>query len=397
MACIQPFRGVRPISGKVDLVTYRSHKAYRAEELNPFSFWQVLSPALKFDNRLAREQYHNFLAKNILQQDKESCIYIYQREELNLNTLGFFCACSVEDYQKGVIRKHENTIEQHEMLLADYLYTAGFSADPVLLIYPDHVLIEILLQKETLRPSEYDFRSADQVQHRLWKISDVKTITIFQSIFMSTEVLYIADGHHRCSAFQLLSQKRKIENYVHTGQEAYNFFMAYLVPESQITIHSFNCMAKDLNGLSTKSFLNEINKHFKIEKSEIGMCKPLKTHHFNMYLKGEMYSLHLRRTSYKFTNTLSIIDSQILYKTVLEPILGISDLRHDKRIEYKNSCHSFTQIKRHVDKGEFAVGFALAPLTIKEIKAVADMGLIMPPKSTYIEPKLHNGLIIYEF
>lgn len=410
MAHIQPFKAIRPMQDKVALVASRSYETYRREELtsvlqhNPFSFLHILSPGFTSGNRwgdaeplrLVQNRYQEFLARNILQRDQEACFYAYQIKHPHFSTFGFFCACSVEDYEKGVIKKHENTVEQRETLLADYFYTAGFNAEPVLLTYPDEVFSGALLQKEALRPPEYDFKTADGVRHTLWKISDIKTITRLQSVFEPVQALYIADGHHRCIASQLLAQKRKAENPAHTGEEAYNFFMAYLIPESQLTIYGFNRMVKDLNGLSVTAFLKKLTEHFKIEKKEEGLFQPVQKHHFSMYLEGTSYLLHLRKNPYRFTHALSALDPEILYKTILEPVLGVSDLKHDKRMGYKSSHHPLARMKDAIDKGDFAVGFSFAPLTIKDIKAVADAGLLMPPKSTYIEPKLHSGLTLYE-
>lgn len=410
MARIKPFKAIRPTQDKVASVTSRSYETYNAAEVssvlqhNPFSFLHILSSGFAPENpwvtttplRAVRSKYQEFLSEHILQRDEEACFYLYQTTQANSKSLGLFCACSVEDYQKGVIKKHEHTLQQRETLLTDYLQTLGCNVEPVLLTYPDEALIATLLQKETLRPPEYDFTTADEVQHTLWKLDAPQTIAQLQSVFAAMDALYIADGHHRCASSQRLAEKRKAENPAHTGQETYNFFMAYLVPESQITIHGFNRMVKDLNGFSANAFLRRLAEHFKIVQRQGPLFEPAKRHHFTMYVAGAVYSLRLRSSPYVFTHALSTLCPEILYKTILEPVLGISDPQYDKRMAYESSQHPLTHIKERVDSGEFAVGFSLAPLTIKEIKAVADADLVMPPKSTYIEPKLRSGLLVYE-
>ena len=209
--------------------------------------------------------------------------------------------------------------------------------------------------------------------------------------------LYIADGHHRSASSNLLAERVKNESASHQGTEAYNYFMAYLIPESEVKIYEFNRMVKDLNGYAKEEFLIKLDEYFRIEKKDEGLYKPTQKHHFSMYLDGEFYSLYLRKTSYTFTDALSELDTQILFKTILEPILGIHDLRNDKRISYGYGKYNLIKMKDSIDKGDYVVGFSLVPINVDEIKAIADAELIMPPKSTYIEPKLRSGLAIYEF
>ncbi|MEM9648460.1 MAG: DUF1015 domain-containing protein, partial [Bacteroidota bacterium] len=315
----------------------------------------------------------------------------------DFKTRGFFCACSVKDYQDDIIKKHEDTIQRREELFANYLDTVGFNAEPVLMTYEDDPSVSSILDKEMCHDPEYHFTTTDKIGHKLWKIDSPEVVQELQTIFANKGALYIADGHHRSASSNLLAGKKKSSNPKHSGKEAYNFFMAYLIPESEIKIYEFNRMVKDLNGFSKNEFLIQLDTYFRIEKREEGLYKPTQKHHFSMYLDGDFYSLYLRKTVYQFTDALSELDTHILYKTILEPILGIHDLRNDKRISYGFGKHNLIRLKESIDKGEFAVGFSLVPITITEIKAIADAGLVMPPKSTYIEPKLRSGLTIYEF
>ncbi|MDC6364947.1 MULTISPECIES: DUF1015 domain-containing protein [Flavobacteriaceae] len=410
MAKIRPFKAIRPAKDKVSFVASRSYEEYSKGELrcilkyNPFSFLHIINPGFKFEKtitgkerfRLVRNRYLEFLEDAIFQKDEEACFYLYQIGKGDFKSLGFFCACSVEDYRKDVIKKHEDTIQRREQLFADYLYTVGFNAEPVLMTYADDDSISKLFRKEITKQPEYDFTTTDRVSHKLWKISDSGTIAHLETIFSTMDPLYIADGHHRSASSNLLAEKMENENTSHSKTEAYNFFMAYLIPESEIKIYEFNRMVRDLNGLSKEEFLIKLDEFYRIEKKDDGLYKPTKKHHFSMYLEGEFYSLYLRKTKYNFTDALSALDTQILYKTILEPILGIKDLRNDKRISYGYGKHNLIKMKDSVDSGTFAVGFSLVPINIDEIKAIADAGLVMPPKSTYIEPKLRSGLTIYE-
>jgi uncharacterized protein (DUF1015 family) len=209
--------------------------------------------------------------------------------------------------------------------------------------------------------------------------------------------LYIADGHHRSSSSHLLAEEKKVANDSHSGTEAYNFFMSYLIPESELKIYEFNRLLKDLNGLSKEEFLIKLDAAYRIENRELEYYKPTKKHHFSMYLDGEFYSLYLRKNLYDFENALEALDTQILFSTILQPILGIDDVRNDQRIGYSHGKKDLAYVKSLVDTGAFQVGFGLVPITVQEMKQIADEGLTMPPKSTYIEPKLRSGVTIYEF
>ncbi|MEM8999961.1 MAG: DUF1015 domain-containing protein [Bacteroidota bacterium] len=410
MAVVQPFKAIRPTKDKVAFVASRSYEEYSEEELtsvlkyNPFSFLHIINPGFKFNKstsgkerfKLVHNRYLEFLENEVFLKEEQPCFYLYQIKKGDFSTLGFFCATSVVDYQNNTIKKHEETIAKREVLFADYLNTVGFNAEPVLMTYPDDNTITAIFEKEVTGPPEYDFTTTDRIRHRLWKIDNPNNIETLQNAFARIDVLYIADGHHRSASSKLLAEKLKSKNEAHTGNEPYNFFMSYLIPESEIKIYEFNRMVKDLNGLSKKEFLVQLDEYFRIEKKDDGIYKPSKKHHFSMYLDGEFYSLYLRKKVYHFTDALSRLDTQILHKTILEPILGIHDLRNDKRISYGYGKHNLIKMKDSIDCGNFTVGFSLTPITINEIKAIADANLVMPPKSTYIEPKLRSGLAIYE-
>ena len=407
---VKPFRAIRPAKDKVAFVSSRSYEEYGSEELNyhleynPFSFLHIINPGFKFHKsitgeerfHLVRNRYLEFLEEGTFLKDDKPCFYLYHTKKKAFSSLGFFCATSVSDYRNNCIKKHEDTLHAREVLFANYLKTVGFNAEPVLITYPPNTTITTLLSEATQTTPEYDFTTTDKIRHTLWKIDNPGSIQQLTKAFATLPSVYIADGHHRSASSNLLAKDLESENQKHSGEEPYNYFLSYFIPEDEIRIYEFNRMVKDLNGLTKEEFLIKLDTSFRIQKKDDGINKPSKKHHFSMYLEGEFYSLYLRKKVYEFTDALSALDTQILYKTILEPILGIHDLRNDKRISYGYGKYNLIKMKNAIDKGSFKVGFSLVPITIDEIKAIADEGLVMPPKSTYIEPKLRSGLTIYE-
>ena len=410
MAVIKPFKAIRPAKDKVSFVASRSYEEYSKKELdcvlnyNPFSFLHIINPGNRLNKKvsgkerfkLIHNRYLEFLEDEILLKDNEESFYIYKIEKDNLNCCGIICATSTEDYRNSVIKKHENTLEHREKLFANYLQLVQFKAEPVLMIYPDIDEISMIINSEIKNNPQCHFTTPDKTTHTLWKISEKSTLTQLQNEFGKVNSLYIADGHHRSASSNLLSLMSQKKNPGHTGKEPYNFIMSYLIPESEIRIFEFNRMVRDLNGLTAEEFLVKLDKFFRITNHGDQLYRPSKKHHFSMYLNGLFYSLYLRKSRYKFTDALSKLDTQILYKTILEPILQINDLRNDKRIQYGYGKRNVLKMKDEIDRGNFAVGFGLVPLDVEEIKAIADAGLVMPPKSTYIEPKLRSALAIYD-
>ena len=411
MAKVRPFKAIRAPRAFANLVASRSYQDYSKEELaaklayNPYSFLHVLNPGFRYNKevtgeqrfQLIRNRYMGFKEDGIYVQDAQAAFYVYRMQTRNHSFFGIIAGTAAEEYASDMIKKHEETIQRREELFKDYLKTVGFNAEPVLLTYPDSQVIAAVTERVAKVIPDYEFTTQDRITHALWPITDQETIKVIQDEFEHIPALYIADGHHRTASSYLLAEDLKAENTDHQGNEPYNYFMSYLIPESELKIYEFNRMVKDLNGLTKEEFLMDLDKWFRIENRGKELYKPSKKHHFSMYLDGEFYSLYLRKTLYKFTDPLSELDTQILYKTVLEPILGISDLKNDRRIKYGYGKYHLLNMKEDIDNGKYAVGFSMIPLNVEEIKAVADAGLTMPPKSTYIEPKLRSGLTIYEF
>lgn len=411
MAKILPFKAVRPARPYAGLVASRSYEDYCKEELraqleyNPYSFLHIINPGYKFQQEIegekrfemVRNRYLEFKEENILLQDEKPCYYIYKIKSREASCCGIIAAASAEDYEKNIIRKHEDTIAHREELFKEYLKVVGFNTEPVLLTYPDNKIIDALLSKTMESRAEYEFATYNKEIHSLWKIEKPEDIQKIKVEFEALDKLYIADGHHRSASSYLLAKESRENNPNHTGKESYNFFMSYLISESNLRVYEFSRLIKDLNGHSKEEFLILLDEWFRIENRGNEIYKPSKKHHFNMYLDGEFYSLYLRKTNYKFTDSLSELDSFILFEKILNPILGIKDLRYDKRIAYIHGRNDLIELKTRIDSGEFAVGFGMLPAQVEEIKQIADENLTMPPKSTYIEPKLRSGLTIYEF
>lgn len=412
MAKIIPFKAVRPTRDKVSLLAARSYDSYTPAQVesrlrdNPFSFLHIVNPGYKYQKEISGEQrykmvrnrYQEFKEDEIFIQDEKPSYYVYRivnRDGLEFN--GIVGAASAQDYEDDVIKKHEDTLEYKEIIFENYLKTVGFNAEPVLLTYPDDDELAAIIEKVMQSRAEYEFTTTYRDTHYMWKVESAELVEKIQSIFEKFPKLYIADGHHRSASSALLAKHNKEENKKHTGNEPYNYFMSYLIPESDLKIYEFNRLVKDLNGLSKEEFLIQLDACFRIENRKNEYYKPSKKHHFSMYLDGEFYSLYLRKNNYEIKNALDGLDTQILYKTILQPLLGIIDVRNDTRIEYSHGKNDLAYVQTLVDKGDFAVGFGLLPITTEELTQIADEGLKMPPKSTYIEPKLRSGVTIYEF
>ena len=412
MAKIIPFKAVKPTRAIVGLVASRPYQSYTIDEresrmdYNPYSFLHIVNPGYKYAQevtgearyKLVRNRYLEFKEDGIFVTDEKPSLYVYRivnRHKQVFN--GIIAATSAEDYEKDVIKKHEDTIAKREQTFKNYLQTVGFNAEPVLLTYPDNDIISNIIKTIQKDHAEFEFTMTYRDTHYLWKIEDEDTIKILEKEFNNIETIYIADGHHRSASSFLLYKDEKEKNSNHNGSESYNFFMSYLIPESDLVIQEFNRLVKDLNGLTKEEFLVKLDTDFRIDNRGSVPYHPSKPHHFSMYLDGEFYSLYLRKTDYTFSNALDKLDAQLLYKTILQPILGINDLRNDNRIEYVHGKHEMISIKSSVDSGAFKVGFGMCPATVQQMKLIADEGLKMPPKSTYILPKLRSGITIYEY
>ena len=403
MAKIVPFKAVRPARDKVSLVTSRSYDEYSPAELasqldyNPFSFLHILQPAYINQQKASAEtrfksvhtKYSDFKNEEILKQEQKPVFYLYEIQSKNRVYTGIIAGTAIEDYQNNVIKKHEDTLPYRVEYFKDYLHQTGFNTEPVLITYPENLALKKWKSTRKQRRPLYLFSSLNRDKHTLWRIKDDIEIAWLQTQFEGMDSLYIADGHHRSASAELLYEQNKA-----SGNENLNYFMSFLICESDLKIYEYNRIIHDLNGHSKKQFLDALAKDFSVENKHMELWKPEEKFHFGMYLDGEFYAIKLK--DIKFQSVREALDAQILYNKVLKPLLAIHDLRNDERIEYIPGSKPITAIKEIIDGGDYQVGFILYPASIQEIKQLADNNLIMPPKSTYIEPKFRSGLVVYE-
>lgn len=396
---------------KAALVVSRSFESYTEDERlgimqhNPSSFLHVIDPGFLLGKKvrgperslLIGQRYREFIDKGILVRDGQPCFYLYRQAYGDRSFKGFLCATSVEDYRMGTIRRHEHTLARREQLFARYLEAVGFNAEPVLLMYPDQPEMQRILEQESGRIPDCNFITDDGYDHSLWLIKSSVTQQRLRQIFGGVDALYIADGHHRCASSNVLALRAASTNPGHTGKEAYNFFMSFLLPESAIRIEPYQWMVRDLHGLSPSEFLSRLKQDYIVTDKGTVPWKVKKPHQFAMYLGGHFFALKRKEGGRQFAGPLARLDTHILFETILKPILGISDLRRNSRMGYCFDSGTTGLMKQQVDTGKFVVGFGMAPATAGMIRAIADAGLVMPPKSTYIEPKLRSGLTMYEF
>lgn len=405
MAKIKPFKAVRPVADKVALVTCRTYDDYSSAELaawlnfNPYSFLHVIHPAYANTQKVSLEKrfkavankYQDFKHDQILIEEEHPVFYLYEIQSKGQTFTGIIAGTSVKDYQENVIKKHEDTLQYRVELFKDYLHQTNFNTEPVLITYPDSVEINTFIALRKKSKPVYEYSTTNKEKHTLWKIDTQSEIDWIQEHFEGIPNLYIADGHHRSASAELLYEQDK-----HLGNENLNYFMSFLISESNVKIYEFNRLIRDLNGLSKDDFIKKLSENFIIKAKDQEIWKPQNKFEFGMYLDGSFYALFYKHENHNESSILDSLDAQILYDKVLFPILGIEDLRNDERIDYIPGKQSISVIKDLIDEGEFEVGFMLYPSDINEIKALADNNLIMPPKSTYIEPKFRSGLVVYE-
>ena len=405
MAKIKPFKAVRPVADKVALVTCRTYDDYSSAELaawldfNPYSFLHVIHPAYANAQKVSLEKrfkavankYQDFKHDQILIEEEHPVFYLYEIQSKGQTFTGIIAGTSVKDYKDNVIKKHEDTLQYRVELFKDYLHQTNFNTEPVLITYPDSVEINTFIALRKKSKPVYEYSTTNKEKHTLWKIDTQSEIDWLQEHFEKIPNLYIADGHHRSASAELLYEQDK-----HLGNENLNYFMSFLIAESNVKIYEFNRLIRDLNGLNKEEFIKKLSENFIIKAKDQEIWKPQNKFEFGMYLDGSFYALFYKHENHIATTVLDDLDAQILYDKVLFPILGIEDLRNDERIDYIPGKQSISVIKDLIDEGEFEVGFMLYPSDINEIKALADNNLIMPPKSTYIEPKFRSGLVVYE-
>lgn len=413
MAVIKPFKGVRPPKQYVEEVESRPYDVLDSEEArkeagdNEKSLYHIIKPEIDFapgtseyDPRVyekAVENFKKFQEKGWLKQDDKEQYYIYAQTMNGKTQYGLVVCAYVEDYLNGVIKKHELTRRDKEEDRMKHVRVNNANIEPVFFAYPDNSVLDSLIMRYAQTAPEYDFVAPiDGFRHQFWVISNDDDIAAITSEFAKMPSLYIADGHHRSAAAALVGAEKAKQDPNHNGTEEYNYFMAVCFQASQLTILDYNRVVKDLNGLTSEQFLDALKKNFDVEEKGAGIYKPDHLHNFSLYLDGKWYSLTAKAGTFDDTDPIGVLDVDISSRLILDDVLGIKDLRSDKRIDFVGGLRGLEELKRRVDSGEMRMALALYPVTMKQIMDIADSGKIMPPKATWFEPKLRSGLIIHK-
>lgn len=413
MAKIKPFKGVRPPKQYVEEVESRPYDVLDSEEArkeagdNEKSLYHIIKPEIDFapgtseyDPRVyekAAENFKKFQDKGWLVQDDKEQYYIYAQTMNGKTQYGLVVCAYVDDYLNGVIKKHELTRRDKEEDRMKHVRVNNANIEPVFFAYPDNSVLNDLILRYAQTEPEYDFIApVDGFRHQFWIISNDEDIATITNEFAKMPSLYIADGHHRSAAAALVGAEKAKQDPHHDGTEEYNYFMAVCFQASQLTILDYNRVVKDLNGLTSEQFIEALKKNFDVEDKGTGIYKPDHLHNFSMYLDGKWYSLTAKPGTFDDTDPIGVLDVDISSRLILNDILGIKDLRSDKRIDFVGGLRGLEELKRRVDSGEMRMALALYPVTMKQIMDIADSGKIMPPKATWFEPKLRSGLIIHK-
>lgn len=413
MAVIRPFRGIRPPKNLVEKVVSRPYDVLssaeaRAEaEGNEMSLYHIIRPEIDFpegtDEHLpevyekAAENFRLFQEKGWLVQDGKPCYYVYAQTMNGKTQYGLVVGAWVEDYVNGVIKKHELTRRDKEEDRMKHIRATNANIGPVFLAYPDDAVLDALVAKYTARQPEYDFVAPDDgFGHTFWVVDNDDDIAAITRQFAQMPALYIADGHHRSAAAALVGLEKARQNPNHTGDEEYNYFMAVCFPADQLTIIDYNRVVKDLNGLDAAAFLQAVEKNFEVKDMGADEYRPTCLHNFSLYLEGKWYSLTARPGTYDDNDPIGVLDVTISSNLILDEILGIKDLRSDKRIDFVGGIRGLGELKKRVDSGEMKMALALYPVSMKQLMDIADTGNIMPPKTTWFEPKLRSGVVVHK-
>lgn len=412
MAIVKPFRGVRPPRDLVEQVASRPYDVLNSEEAraeaagNPRSLYHIIKPEIDFepgtdehDARVYDKAVENFRAfqhNGWLVQDDREHYYIYAQTMNGHTQYGIVVAANVADYLNGVIKKHELTRRDKEEDRMKHVRVQNANIEPVFFAFPDNKALQEIIDRVTAGEPEYDFIAPDGFGHTFWVIDDDATIARITEEFARIPYLYIADGHHRTAAAALVGNEKARLNPDHRGDEEYNYFLAVAFPASHLRIIDYNRLVKDLNGLSPAEFLEKLEFNFIVRDMGTVPYRPDRLHNFSLYLEGRWYSLTAREGTYDDSDPIGVLDVTISSDLILRDILGITDLRSDKRIDFVGGIRGLGELSRRVDSGEMAMALALFPVSMKQLMDIADSGNIMPPKTTWFEPKLRSGLVIHK-
>ena len=411
MVKIRAFKGWRPPRNLVEKVASRPYDVLNSEEArqeaanNEYSLYRIIKPEIDFPPGTdehepkvyikAKENFDLFRKKGWLVQDNKAMYYIYAQTMNDRTQYGLVVCASVEDYMNGLIKKHELTRRDKEEDRMKHVRVNNANIEPVFLAYPAQGALDKLVAEHIHKEPVYRFTAPDGFGHQFWLVDDDESIGTITRCFEQVPALYIADGHHRTAAAALVGNEKKEQNPHHNGQEEYNYFLAVCFPDNQLQIIDYNRVVKDLNGHDKQSFLAALEEDFIVESKGSQIYKPSRLHNFGLYIDREWYSLTAKPGRYDDKDPLGVLDVNISSRLILDRILGIKDLRSDKRIDFVGGIRGLKELERRVDSGEMVLALALYPVSMKQLIDIADSGNIMPPKTTWFEPKLRSGLVIH--
>lgn len=413
MAKVRPFRGLRPPKELVEEVSSRPYDVLNSDEAreeskgNEKSLYHIIRPEINFPvgkdehdpdvYEMARKQFDLFQEKGWLVQDEKPVYYLYAQTMNGKTQYGLVIGAYVEDYLNGVIKKHELTRKDKEEDRMKHVRVLDANLEPVFFAFPDNKKLQEIIDKYKKHEPLYDFvAKLDGFGHTVWMIDEDEDIRAITEAFASIPALYIADGHHRSAAAALVGAEKAKNNPSHRGDEEYNYFMAVAFPASHLTVIDYNRVIKDLNGLTEEQFLDKIRENFEVKDMGKGIYKPNKLHNFGLYLGGKWYSLTAKEGRYDDNDPIGVLDVTISSDLILRDILGIEDLRTSKRVDFVGGIRGLEELQKRVDSGEMVAALALYPVSMQQIIDIADTGNIMPPKTTWFEPKLRSGLIVHK-
>jgi uncharacterized protein (DUF1015 family) len=411
MAILKAFKGIRPTEEMVKRVACRPYDVLDEKEArieangDPYSFYHVIKPEIDFPDghnvyapeiyQRGRANFEKMVADGVFKQDATDCLYIYSQTMNGRTQYGIVGCAAVDDYMNNIIKKHELTRPDKEEDRKNHVRIGNMNAEPVFFAYPNVPALDTIVNEVVKSAPAYDLVTDDGIGHTFWVISDAGTVKQIIDLFAKIPATYVADGHHRTAAAALVGKERRDLNPNHTGQEEYNFFLAVHFPDNQLHIMDYNRVIRDLNNMSKDELLTKLGESFSIEEKGANEYRPSRLHEFSMYIDGAWYALTAKPGTYNDNDPIGVLDVTILSERVLAPLFNITDLRKDKRIDFVGGLRGLGELKRRVDNGDMKVAFALYPVTMKQLIDIADTGQIMPPKTTWFEPKLRSGLVIH--
>lgn len=412
MATIKPFKGLRPPKSIIKEVASRPYDVLNSLEArleaegNEKSLYRIIKPEIDFEIEIdehhpevyerAVKNFHKFQEKGWLVQDEQENYYVYAQTMNGKTQYGLVVCSHVDDYMTGKIKKHELTRKDKEEDRMLHVSVNDANIEPVFFAYPDNEELNTIIKRVITSPAEYDFVTPDNVGHHFWIIDDKKDINNITDLFVRIPYLYIADGHHRSAAAALVGAEKAKKNPNHIGTEEYNYFMAVCFSASQLNIIDYNRLVKDLNGLTPSEFLKKLEASFVVEEKGSDIIRPTALHNFSIYVDHKCYSLTAKENTYNDDDPIDVLDVTISSKYILDDILGIKDLRTDKRIDFVGGIRGLKELKQRVDSREMALAIVLHPVTMEQLMRISDSNNIMPPKTTWFEPKLRSGLVIHK-